>query len=131
MAVKKYHLRRQEKAIIKKSELLRIIREQKLVTFAMCKNNEPYLVTVNHGFDRRKNCLYFHCATKGKKMDFLKANPVVWCQVLEDRGYINGLCMHKYRSVQFNGKVKFLKIKRDKLYALNVMLDHLEKIQNA
>ncbi len=71
MAVKKYHLRRQEKAIIKKSELLRIIREQKLVTFAMCKNNEPYLVTVNHGFDRRKNCLYFHCATKGKKMDSL------------------------------------------------------------
>ncbi|HEX7320433.1 MAG TPA: pyridoxamine 5'-phosphate oxidase family protein [bacterium] len=127
MAVKKYHLRWQEKAITKKSELFKIIRQQKHMTFAMCKDNEPYLVTVNHGFDRRKNCLYFHCATKGKKMDFLKAHPVVWCQVLADSGYINGRCTHKYRSVQFNGKVKFLRSKKDKLDALNVMLDHLEK----
>ena len=71
-------IRRKEKTIEDAAELRAILREAKHVTLAMCRDGEPYLVTVNHGFDPERRCLYFHCAREGKKVDILRANPRVW-----------------------------------------------------
>jgi nitroimidazol reductase NimA-like FMN-containing flavoprotein (pyridoxamine 5'-phosphate oxidase superfamily) len=121
-----YHQRRPEKTITDEGEILDIIDGQAFMTLAMCKDNEPYLVTVNYGFDPGQRYFYFHCAPQGKKMDFLRANPIVWGQVLEDRGYLDGECNHAFSSVYFRGRVTFLETAEDKLRALDVMLDHLE-----
>lgn len=121
-----YHLRRSEKQIRSHAELLEIIRGHRFVTLAMCKDNEPYLVTVNYGFDEAEDCFYFHCAAQGKKIDYLRANPIVWGQVLEDRGYLAGECDHAFRTVQFRGRAEFVADPQERLRALRLLVDQLE-----
>lgn len=121
-----YHQRRPEKAITDETEMIEIIASQNIMTLAMSKDNEPYLVTVNYGFDAAERCFYFHCARTGKKVDFLKANPVVWGQVLDDRGYLDGKCDHAFRSIHFRGRVRFLDDEGERRKAIDTMIDHLE-----
>ena len=100
-----YHLRRAEKSLTNEDTIWAILAQQKYLTLAMCKNNKPYLATLNYGFDREARCLYFHCAPEGRKITYLQANPIVWGQVLEDDGYVDGACNHAYRTVEFEGQV--------------------------
>jgi len=121
-----YHLRRQEKAMTARSEMLDIIRDQKYMTLAMCHENKPYLATVNYGYDEKHDVFYFHCAAAGRKYDCLKSNPVVWGQIFQDDGYVQGECDHAYKTVQFGGRVEFLSTLDGKRGALKHMLGHLE-----
>ena len=121
-----YHMRRAEKAITERSELLEIIREQKYMTLALCSGEEPYLVSVNYGYEVEENCFYFHCAKKGRKIDYLKANPVVYGQILEDNDYLAGECDHAARTVQFRARATFLESAEAKRRALALMIDQLE-----
>ena len=124
--MERYHLRRSDKALEDKAELARILRGQKHVTLALCADNEPYLVTMNHGYDEAEHCLYFHCAPTEKKVDLLRANPQVWGQALEDGGYLDGECDHAYRTVQFQGRAEFVTDMAEKRRALALMIDQLE-----
>lgn len=121
-----YHLRRAEKAITDPEELLAVIRGQKFLTLALCQDHEPYLVTMNYAYDQEQRCFYFHCARRGKKVDYLRANPTVWGQVLEDRGYLPGQCDHAYRTVQFRGQAEWIENLEEKRHALMLMIDQLE-----
>lgn len=121
-----YHLRRAEKAVTEESSLYEIIRGQKAMTLAFCRDDEPYLATVNYGFDAENRCFYFHCAAEGRKMDYLRANPVVWGQVLEDRGYLPGKCDHAFRTVQFRGIASVIKDPVARRTALLMMIEQLE-----
>lgn len=117
-----YHIRRKDKEIKDTKVLESILTSQRYMTVAMCRDGEPYLVTLNHGYDPEKRCIYFHCAGEGKKLDFLRANPRVWGQALEDLGYIDGECEHAYRCVMFSGKAGFLEKDEEKRIALEVMI---------
>jgi uncharacterized protein len=119
-------MRRSDKALEDKAELVRILRGQKHVTLALCADNKPYLVTMNHGYDQEEHCLYFHCAPTGKKIDLLRANPQVWGQALEDGGYLDGECDHAYRTVQFQGRAEFVTEMGEKRHALALMIEQLE-----
>jgi len=119
-------IRRKEKAIEDVAEMKEIIRTAQYVTVALCKDNEPYLVSLSHGYDPNKNCVYFHCASEGKKMDILKENNVVWGQALIDKGYIQGKCDHLYATVQFKGTVAFVDDFEEKKDALLNMVHKLD-----
>ena len=119
-------LRRKEKAIENTDELVHILESCKYITVAMCQDNEPYLVTLSHGYDRVRNCLYFHCAKDGKKIDILNKNNLVWGQALLDNGYVQGACDHLYATAQFRGRVVFLDDFEEKKYALEIMIKGLE-----
>ncbi len=121
-----YHLRRSEKEITDSAVMWAIIAGQKYMMLALCKDNVPYLATVNYGHVEAENCLYFHCAGEGKKMDYLRANPVVWGQIVEDNGYRDGKCDHAFRSVQFQGRVVFVEDVEEKRRALALMISQLE-----
>jgi len=121
-----YHLRRSDKALEDKAELVRILKGQKHVTLALCADDQPYLVTMNHGYDEQEHCLYFHCAAAGKKVDIIRANPRVWGQALEDGGYLDGECDHAYRTVQFEGRAEFVTDLAEKRRALALMIEQLE-----
>lgn len=124
--MEKYHLRRTDKKIKKKEEIFNIINRQEYLTLALCNNNHPYIVSLNYGFDQEDKCFYFHCASEGKKLDFLIANPIVYGQILEDLKYKEGECSYAYRSVQFEGEVTFLKDNNEKKHALNLMVEKIE-----
>jgi len=123
--MKPYHIRRQEKSM-EKEEIFSIIKEKTHMTLALCLNGEPYLVTVNYAFDREVESFYFHCANEGKKLDFLRKNPAVYGQILDDRGYITGECNYNYATVQFKGKAIFVEDEREKYSTLELMIEQLE-----
>ena len=125
--MEKYHgLRRKEQEIRNDVELKAILAKTQYVTVAMCRDNEPYLVTLSHGYDGERNAIYFHCAFEGKKIDFLRANDRVWGQALVDRGYVRGNCDHLFSSVQFGGRARFVEDAEEKRHALEVMIRQLE-----
>ncbi len=121
-----FHPRRSDREIKNAEEMDAIIRSQKFMTIAMCSGNEPYLVTLSFGYDKEHNCLYFHCATDGKKLAILKKNPAVWGQIVQDRGYLEGECSHAYSSVEFRGVVTILDDIDEKRRALLLMIDQLD-----
>lgn len=123
-----YHkLRRKEQEIRDTAELKAILAKTQYVTVAMCCGDEPYLVSLSHGYDEKQNAIYFHCAYEGKKIDILKANNRVWGQALIDRGYVQGRCDHLFTSVQFSGRVSFVEDGAEKRRALVVMIRQLER----
>ncbi|MHA2434128.1 MAG: pyridoxamine 5'-phosphate oxidase family protein, partial [Candidatus Thorarchaeota archaeon] len=101
-------IRRKEKEIKDRAEMIEILKKAQHITTAMCDENEPYLVTLSHGYDDEKGCIYFHCAKEGKKIDILNKNNRVWGQALVDLGYVQGACDHLYATTQFRGRVTFI-----------------------
>jgi hypothetical protein len=121
-----YHSRHPDKAITDPAELTAVVAGQKFLTLALCAENRPYLVTISHAFDAERNCFYFHCSPVGRKIDLIRANPQVYGQVLEDRGYVAGECDHAYRTVQFDGTAAVVTDPDEKLAALRRLIEFLE-----
>ena len=121
------NIRRSEKAITDKAEIQSILLESKFITIAMCYDNSPYLFTLSHGYDPEENVLYFHCASEGKKIDYLKNTEEIWGQAFIDKGYAVGECNHHYASVHFKAEVQFLSNIQEKRQALTLMINQLEE----
>jgi nitroimidazol reductase NimA-like FMN-containing flavoprotein (pyridoxamine 5'-phosphate oxidase superfamily) len=119
-------IRRKEKEIKNLNEIKEILHSTKYVTLAMTKANTPYLVTISHAYDIDNNCIYFHCASEGKKIDYLNVNNLVWGQAIHDLGYREGECNHIFKTAQFKGKVIFIKNYDEKKRALTIMINQLE-----
>ena len=120
-------IRRKEKIVTDEDEKIHPLKKAKYVTIAMCESNEPYLVTLSHGYDGDNSCIYFHCAKEGKKVDILEKNRVVWGQALLDKGYQQGSCDHLYHTTQFKGEVTFVEDLKEKERALKIMIRQLEE----
>ncbi len=121
-----FHLRRKDREITDKEILKEVLRSTKYMTIALCMNNEPYLVSLSHGFEEEKNCLYFHCANEGKKLLFMNANPRVWGQVVQDYGVTED-CDYSYTSVHFAGMISIVADSREKQHAMRVLVYHLSQ----
>lgn len=119
-------IRRKEKAIESKDEIIAIIQKAQYITIAMSVNDEPYLATLSHGYDAENYCIYFHCAQEGKKVDIMNKNNIVWGQALNDAGYADGSCDHLYATAQFRGRVTFVTDLEEKKRALEIMIHALE-----
>ncbi|UJG41386.1 MAG: pyridoxamine 5'-phosphate oxidase family protein [Candidatus Heimdallarchaeum aukensis] len=119
-------IRRKEKAI-DEEEQLRILNRALYVTIAMCNNNIPYLVTLNFVLDNDQKCIYFHCAKKGKKIEILEKNNLIWGEAMLDFGYLEGECDHNYASVHFQSNVTFIEEFEEKKKALELLIEKFEK----
>lgn len=122
----KYHMNKEEREITDRDELVDVLKKGRFTTVSMCRDGEPYLVTLNYGFDAARNALYFHSAVKGLKIDFIRGNPRVCATVVEDRGYLMNECAHAYRSVVFWGKMTNVEEMEEKMHGMEVLLNHLE-----
>jgi hypothetical protein len=129
--VKTYHIRRGDKEIKDKKKLEKILKGTNFVTLALARDNEPYVVSLSHSYDEEAGCLYFHCAEEGKKIDYMRGNPVVWGQALIDHGYYAGECSHLYVSAVFRGRIEFIEDLDGKMKALGHMILHQEKNPDA
>ena len=121
-----FHVRRRDREITDSKELKKVLKSTKYITIALCMNNEPYLVSLSHGYDKTENCLYFHCAPEGKKLVYLKANKMVWGQAVLDYG-VTDECDYAYISVHFSGKISLIDDLREKQHAMEVMVQQLSE----
>ena len=124
--VESYHLRRIERDMPDRADQLAVLRGQKFLSLAMARDNRPYLVSLNYAFSETENCFYVHSAAEGRKLDYLRANPHVWGQVIEDRGYLVGKCSHAYRSVMFAARAAWVEDLHEKRRALALLIDHAD-----
>jgi nitroimidazol reductase NimA-like FMN-containing flavoprotein (pyridoxamine 5'-phosphate oxidase superfamily) len=116
-----FHVRRKEREITDTNEIQQILKDTKYVTIALCMHDEPYLVALSHGYDQTKKCLYFHCATEGKKLIYAQANNHVWGQAVLDFG-VTDECDYAYSSVHFQGKLTLLTDLNEKKHAMEVLV---------
>lgn len=119
-------MRRIEKEISNEEEIIEILKNGKYAIISLCKENEPYIVTLSYGYDDTKRALYFHCAKEGQKLDFIKSNPNVCGTVIEENGYTDG-CGQAFRSVVFRGTMVIVETLEEKKKGLEVLINQLEK----
>jgi len=122
-----YHMVKAESEMKDRSELDRILKEGKYAAIAISDGDGPYVITLSYGYDTERDCLYFHTARKGRKLDTITKDPRACATVIEDLGYQPGKCDHHYRSVVIHGRVRQVEDPDEMLHALNVMIDHLEE----
>jgi nitroimidazol reductase NimA-like FMN-containing flavoprotein (pyridoxamine 5'-phosphate oxidase superfamily) len=120
-------MNKSEREITDQNELMEILKCGRFTVISMCRSNEPYIVTMTYGYDELKHALYFHAATKGLKLDFMRDNPNVCATVIDDMGYVQDQCEHHYRSVVFWGKMYVVDDLAEKKHGLDVLLNHQEK----
>jgi uncharacterized protein len=123
-----YHLlNKPNRELISENEITEILKNGKFTVISMCRDNEPYIVTLSYGYDQEKSALYFHCANKGLKLDFITSNALVCATVIEDGGYIMDECAHSFRSVVFWGNLQIVQDTEEKKYGMSILLNHLEQ----
>ncbi|MBU8922918.1 MAG: pyridoxamine 5'-phosphate oxidase family protein [Bacteroidales bacterium] len=122
----KYHMVRQDKAITSESEIRKLLAAGRLASVAMCRKDEPYIITMNYGYDPDRHVLYFHCGFKGQKLEFIAANPAVCATVIYDLGYVDGKCEHKYQSLLIRGSMKIIDDFEEKKHGIEVLMEHQE-----
>jgi nitroimidazol reductase NimA-like FMN-containing flavoprotein (pyridoxamine 5'-phosphate oxidase superfamily) len=118
-------MRRSDKEITDKKAIEDIILRSTVCKLAMCEKNMPYIVPLCFGF--KNNTLYFHSASKGKKIEILKKNPNVCfefeilTQVIKSAEACKwGM---KYRSVIGVGKASFITDDDIKRQAFDVIMN--------
>jgi nitroimidazol reductase NimA-like FMN-containing flavoprotein (pyridoxamine 5'-phosphate oxidase superfamily) len=119
-----FHVRRKDREITDPDELKQVLKSTKYVTVAFCMDNEPYLVSLSHGYDEKQNCLYFHCATEGKKLVYAKSNNKVWGQAVLDYG-VTDECDYAYTCVHFSGRLCLITDLEEKRHAMEVLVRQL------
>ncbi len=122
----KFHMGKQEREITDESIKMEILKRGKYMVLGLCKENQPYVVCLSYGYDTQRHAIYFHCAEKGLKMDYLLSNPQVCATVIEDHGYVVDDCTQNYRSLVLWGKIFKVVDLKEKIQAFKVMFQHLE-----
>jgi len=111
----KFHMRRRDREITDPEKLRDVIRKATVCHLGLADGGEPYVVPVNFGCEN--NCLYFHSAASGHKIDLLKKNNRICFEIdadIEIQRTEKNLCKVNYRSVIGRGKAIFLKSRDDK-----------------
>ena len=106
------------------SEMEQILKQGKIISVAMCQNEQPYVLPFNYGF--LNGLIYIHSAKKGLKLDVLAKNPKVSFNVVTDVQLLPADqpkdCSVAYSSVVGFGKVRMIKDPVEKLAALEAIM---------
>lgn len=118
-------MKRADREITDPKTIETILRRCRYASIALANNNEPYIVTLTYGYDPSDNCLYFHCAKEGLKIDFIKSNPKTCATIIEDFGS-EPICDHSYRSLVIRGNISFVDTPRETDHAIRLLIRQLE-----
>ena len=74
-------MRRKEKQITRTADIEEILQQGQVCRLGFVDRNVPYIVPMNYGY--QDSALYFHSAPEGRKIDLIRANPLVCFEVDE------------------------------------------------
>lgn len=100
---------RRFKQQVTETECKKILTEEKRAAFSVIgENGYPYTIPINFYYDENDNCLYFHGAKEGHKIDAIKKCDKV-CFTTWDQGFkIDDNWEWNVTSVVVFGKVRFV-----------------------
>lgn len=120
-------MRRKDKAIADRQLIDQILAQAQVCRLGLCRDNQPYIVPLSFGYDGQ--CLFFHTALEGRKIDYMIANPRV-CFELEHEVH---LVSHETNPCQWSfsfysvigfGRLEELKEPKEQMHALNQIMRH-------
>ncbi len=119
-------MRRKDKEIKDISEIESIIDRALVCRLALADENRPYIVPMCFGY--KDQALYFHSASKGKKLEILKKNNQVCFEFDIDSEIIKAdkACdwTMRYKSVIGYGTAVFIEEFEAKCRALDIIMQH-------
>lgn len=124
--IKKYHTNKPSREILDEEHIKEILKKEKYTTLSIHGEKYPYTVSMNYGYDEEKHALIVHWGKKGLKNKFVKLNPFVSGTIIEDNGYCEGMCDHKYRSLVFVGELVEMKSDKEKKAGFITTIEQLE-----
>lgn len=123
MTETKFHMRRKDREITDPEIIKGIIKKATVCRLGLVDNGEAYIVPVNYGYE--ENCLYFHSALKGRKVDILKKHNKVGFEIEGD--YQIGKsekskCNVRYQCVIGKGTACFVEDEDEKIRGLKAII---------
>ena len=120
-------MRRNDRLISSTEEIEDIIEKAQMCRIGLSENNNAYIIPMNFGY--QDNCLYFHCASEGKKLAIVRKNNAVCFEMDIDNQtvkFTDNQCAWgtKYRSVIGFGRAFFVEDAGEKSNALNFITKH-------
>jgi len=119
-------MRKPEKEIKDRAQIDAILHRAQVCRIAMCEDDVPYIVPMSFGY--RDNCLYFHSASVGKKVEILRRNNRICFELDIDQEHVfsptPSECSTRYRSVIGFGRAVFLTDRAEKVRALDILMQH-------
>ena len=126
-------MRRSDREITDKSDIISIIEKCDVCRLAFSKNNVPYIVPMNFGYEyiNGKLSLYFHGASEGKKHDIISKNPIACFEMDCSHKLIEAeeACNYsmEYESIIGSGNIHLCTDKSDKIHALEKLMKQYAK----
>ena len=119
-------MRRKDKEITDPLAIEAIIQSARICRLGLIDEGRPYIVPLCFGY--RKNAIFIHSASEGKKIEALRKNPLVCAEfdinteiVKSEKACNWGM---KFQSVIVFGRAFFLDTISEKRNALHTILDH-------
>jgi nitroimidazol reductase NimA-like FMN-containing flavoprotein (pyridoxamine 5'-phosphate oxidase superfamily) len=117
-------MRRHEKNIAEKSSLRDIIKQAKVCRIGLSDGYRPYIVPLSFGYE--KDCLYFHGAHEGKKIELLRKNNSVCFEFDVNTEIVTAheACQWgmRYQSIIGFGTATFIEDTTEKRQALDIIM---------
>jgi len=122
-------MRRKDREISDIAEIEEVIRNSDVCRVAFANNDLPYMVTMNFGYcNKGGRRIYFHCATRGKKLDMLDKNNFVCFEF--DTGHVlkegPDACDFgmAFRSVVGWGRISRVSSQEERMEGLLAIMEH-------
>ncbi|MEE4362838.1 MAG: pyridoxamine 5'-phosphate oxidase family protein [Desulfotignum sp.] len=119
-------MRRKEKQITKTADIEQILQQGQVCRLGFVDSNVPYIVPMNYGY--KDQALYFHSATAGRKIDLIRANPLVCFEVdeLVKMNKAANACDWgvSFKSVIGTGMARILETPAEKKAGLDIIMAH-------
>lgn len=123
-------MRRNDREVTERRELLSIINQCKVCRIAMMDTEGLYIVPMNFGYtyEEDKLTLYFHCAKEGRKLEAIMQNPSVCVEMDCEHQLVEAetACEYGYafKSIIGNGIASVISDKESKKKALMQIMKH-------
>ena len=119
---------KRERQVTDPAQIRHILDTAKVLHLGMVDGDEPYVVPMNYGYTLVDGMLtlYIHGATKGRKLDVMRANPKVFfsleCDIVPFEGQLPCQYGNTYASVLGKGIAQILDDPQEKMEALTVLM---------
>lgn len=119
-------MRRKEKQITETADIEQILQQGQVCRLGFADRNVPYIVPMNYGY--QDSALYFHSAPEGRKIDLIRANPLVCFEVdeLVKMNKAANACDWgaSFKSVIGTGTARLLETLAEKKAGLDIIMAH-------
>ena len=119
-------MRRKDKEVKNKDIIKSALNRAIVCRLGLTENDMPYIVPMNFGY--KDNCLYFHSAPIGKKIEIIKKNNQVCFEIDIDHEVVitESACnaTMKYLSIIGFGIAELIDDFEQKQKALQIIMDH-------